>query len=67
LKISCGSICIHVELGKEREVFVGGVAILVSFDMLEGGAEIKFVQGVMDFIENVPVGSEGSRWRRVTE
>ena len=54
-------------LGKKREVVVGGVAVLVSFDVLEDWAEIKIVQGVTDFIEDVPVGGKGSRWRGVTE
>jgi hypothetical protein len=43
LKVPCGGIGVHVELGKEREVVVGGFAVLVSFDVLEGWAEIKIV------------------------
>jgi hypothetical protein len=43
LKVPCGGIGVHVELGKKREVVVGGVAVLVSFDVLEGWAEVKIV------------------------
>jgi hypothetical protein len=42
LEVSCGGICVHIELGKERdEVVVGGVAVLVSFNVLEGGAKLR--------------------------
>jgi hypothetical protein len=43
LKVSCSGIGVHVELGKEKGVVVGGVAVLVSFDVLEGWAEIEIV------------------------
>jgi hypothetical protein len=67
LKISCGSIRIHVELGEEREVVVEGVAVLVTFDMLESRMKVEFAEGVTDFIENVPIGIKGGGWRCVTE
>jgi hypothetical protein len=43
LKIPCGSVCVHVELGEKGEVVVGGVSVLVSFDVLEGGVKFKFM------------------------
>ena len=39
LVFACGGVCIHVELGEEREAIIGHVAILVPFDVLDGGAE----------------------------
>jgi hypothetical protein len=35
LEVPCGVIGVHVELGEKREIFVIGVAILMSFDVLE--------------------------------
>jgi hypothetical protein len=39
----CSSVRIHVELGEEGEAIVRGVAVLVSFDVLNGRAECQFV------------------------
>jgi hypothetical protein len=38
LEFACGGIGIDVELGEERKAFVGCVAVLVSFDVLDSGA-----------------------------
>jgi hypothetical protein len=38
LEFACGGIGINVELGEERKAFVGRVAVLVSFDVLDSGA-----------------------------
>jgi hypothetical protein len=66
LENPCGVIGIHVELGKKRETIVMGVAVLVSFDVLEGWAEGELVERVPDFIKNIPIRGKGSRWRLVT-
>jgi hypothetical protein len=61
----CGVIGIHIELGKKREAIVMGIAILVPFDVLESWAEGKLVERMPDFVENIPIGGKGSRWRLV--
>jgi hypothetical protein len=38
LEFACSGIGIDVELGEERKAFVGCVAVLVSFDVLDSGA-----------------------------
>lgn len=66
LKVSCCSVGIYVLLGGEGEVFVGDLAVLVAFDVLESGLEWEGVKGVSYFIEDIPIGSEGSRRRFVS-
>jgi hypothetical protein len=63
LEDPCGVIGVHIELGKKREAIVMGVAILVSFDVLESWAEGELMERMPDFIKNVPIGGKGSRWR----
>jgi hypothetical protein len=43
MEVSCGGIYVHIELGKEREVVIGGVAVLVSFNVLEGGGKVRIL------------------------
>jgi hypothetical protein len=43
LEVSCCGICVHIELGKDREAVVGVIAVLMSFNVLEGGAKGKIM------------------------
>ena len=61
----CGVIGVYVELGEKREVIIMGVTILMSFDMLEGWAEGELLERMSNFIKNIPIRGEGSRWRLV--
>jgi hypothetical protein len=62
----CGVIGVHVELGEKREVVIMGVAILMSFDVLENWAEGELLETMPNFFKNIPVGGKCSRWRLVT-
>jgi hypothetical protein len=39
LEFVCHIICVDIHLGWEREMFIWSLAVLVSFDVLEVGAE----------------------------
>jgi hypothetical protein len=65
LEVPFGVIGVHVELGEKREVFVFGVAILMSFDVFEGWAEGKLLERMPNFIKNIPIRGKCGRWRLV--
>jgi hypothetical protein len=65
LEVPCGVIGIYVELGEKREVFVIGVMILMSFDVLEIWAEGKSLERMPNFVKNIPIRSKCGRWRLV--
>jgi hypothetical protein len=59
------SVGIDVELGKKREVSIRGFSVLVAFDVLDCGSEWESVEGMSDFVEDVPIWSKGGGRRLV--